>query len=455
MAASMNPPAVVETCSPLLTKCFGGSAELERLARRVGFQRRKARKLTAAAFLSGALHAVLTHKQSTRDLAMSAGLAMDTTVSRQGLWKRINHRAHDFLSACLARVLAGVPTGSAKQCLPGCIRRVLVADSTVIALHPALASEFPGPSNQTGHTQAAVRIQTVLDLLKGTFVAFQLGSFRDNDQKAAGWMPDLLGAGDLILRDLGYYTLDSLRSIAAKGAFFITRLRFDTSLFHEDATPLDLCGELRAATGDLVALSVRAGAAAQLPVRLVAVRLSPQEAAKRRREARANRDRRLKLSPKKLELLGWSITLDNLPPQIPASRVYPLYALRWQVEIVFKSWKTHLGRRRPLVGPLGGQQARATLMAHLIAAALVAHAQTSLVRVSTSPMRGEVAPPLSLLKTTPMIARLLIRAILPDADDPDSLWTQIQYHCRYEKRGRLNFPQSMNQAMSNLFNSLS
>lgn len=177
---------------------------------------------------------------------------------------------------------------------------MLVADSTFISLPASLATEFPGPSNQTGHTQAAVRIQTVLDLLKETFVAFQLGSFRDNDQKAAGWMPELLGAGDLILRNLGYYTLDSLRSIAAKGAFFITRLRLDTSLFHEEATPLDLCSELRAATGDLVALSVRAGTVAQLPVRLVAVRLNPQEAAKRRREAKTNRDRRLKLSRKRM-----------------------------------------------------------------------------------------------------------------------------------------------------------
>ena len=451
----MNPPAAVETCSPLITERFGGSAELEKLARRVGFQRRKARKLSAVAFLSAALHAVLTHKQSTRDLAMSAGLAMDTTVSRQGIWKRINHRASDFLSACLARVLAGVPTDSTKECLPDCIRRVLVADSTVIALPASLATEFPGASNQTGQTQAAVRIQTVLDLLKGTFVAFQLGSFRDNDQKAAGWMPELLGAGDLILRDLGYYTLASLRSIAAKGAFFITRLRLDTALFHEDATLLDLRNQLRAATGDLVALSVRAGAAAQLPVRLVAVRLSPAEAAKRRREARANRDRRPTLSRKKMELLGWSITLDNLPPQVSASRVYPLYALRWRVEVVFKSWKTHLGMRRPLVGPVGSQQARAILIAHLIVAALVPHAQTSLVRIGTTPMRGGVAPPLSLLKITPMIARLLIRAILPNADDPHSLLTQVQYHCRYEKRRRLNFLQSMEQAIRNLFNSLS
>ena len=271
---------------------------------------------------------------------MSAGLATDTTVSRQGVWKRINHRACDFLTACLARVLAGVPSDSARQYLPSCIRRVLVADSTVIALPPSLASEFPGASNQTSQAQAAGRIQTVLDLLTGTFVAFQLGSFRDNDQKAAGKIPDLLGTGDLLLRDLGYYTLDSLCSIATKGALFITRLRLDTSLFNEDASPLDLSGELRAATGDLVALSVRAGAAAQLPVRLTAVRLNSQEAAKRRREAKANRDRRLKLSRKRMELLGWSITLDNLPPQIPASRVYPLYALRWRVEIVFKSWKT-------------------------------------------------------------------------------------------------------------------
>lgn len=407
------------------------------------------------AYLSGALHAVLTRKHSTRDLAMSAGLATDTTVSRQGLWKRINHGACDFLSGCLARVLAGVSTSAARQCLPGCIQRVLVADSTVIALPSSLATEFPGASNQSGQPQAATRIQTVLDLLTGTFVTFQLGSFRDNDQKAAGWIADLPSAGDLILRDLGYYTLDSLRRIGEKGAFFITRLRLDAALFHEDGTPLDLCAQLRAATGDLVALSVRVGVAAQLPVRLVAVRLTPKEAAKRRREARENRDRRLKFSRKKMQLLGWSITLDNLPPQIPASRVYPLYALRWRVEIVFKSWKSHLAMRRPLVGPVGGDQARANLIANLIAAALVAHAQASLVMNSNTPRRGEADPPLSLLKTTPLIARLLIRAILPEADNPDTLWRQIQYHCRDEKRSRLNFPQSMNRALNNLCTPLS
>jgi hypothetical protein len=282
----------------------------------------------------------------------------------------------EFLSACLARVLAGVPetTGAALACLPPGIARVLAADSTLMALHPSLAECFPGASNQSGARQASARVRAVLDLVTGRFVDFQIGSFRHNDQKAASWTAELVRAGDLILRDPGYFTLGSLRTIAAKGAYFITRLSLDTSLFYSDGTELDLVAELRAATGDLLERPVLAGAGQRLSVRLVAVRLGPREAAERRRKAKADRDMRLKWSERRADLLGWSITLDNLPPEFSAKRVYPVYALRWRVEVVFKSWKSHLGMCRPLERRPGAEQARAMLCAAMIGAALTASA---------------------------------------------------------------------------------
>lgn len=446
----MNLPAEAGSDFPPspLSRFLGGTKAVGRLARLTGFQRREPRKIAAWAFLHALVHAALHKAGSVRGIAIRAGLVAGETISRQALWKRLGHGGHEFLSACLARVLAGVPetTGAALAHLPDGIRRVLVADSTLLALHPSLAESFPGASNQSGARQASARIQAVLDLVTGCFIDFQIGSFRDNDQKAASWVAGLVRRGDLILRDLGYFTLGSLRTIAAKGAFFITRLRLDTSLFEPDGTTFDLLAALRATSGDLLEIQVLAGAGEKLPVRLVAVRLDPVQAAERRRKAKADRDKRRKWTARRAELLGWSITLDNLPPEVSARRIYPIYALRWRVEVVFKSWKTHLGMCRLLEGRMGDAQVRALLCAAMISAALAAsvHAWLRLCERPSDPDGGDPPTGLSLLKTTPLIIELLRQALLPAAADPPAILRQIAYHCRYDKRPkRKNFEQAL------------
>jgi Transposase DDE domain len=433
------------------SRFLGDSQAIDKLARITGFQRRKARKITASVFLHAFVHAILSPTCSMREIAIRIGLAADATISRQALWKRMHAGATEFLSASLARVLAGAPecTGEALASLPNGIRRVLIADSTLLALHQSLADFFPGASNQTGVKQASARVQAVLDLVTGSFVDFQIGSFRDNDQKAADWIAHLLRSGDLILRDLGYFTLRSLRTITDKGAYFITRLRFDTSLCHPDGTPLDLFEQLRATTNNLIEMPVLVGVDEQLPVRLVAVRLSPAVAAERRRKAKADRDKRLKWSARRSGLLGWSITLDNLPEDIPAKRIYPIYALRWRVETVFKSWKTHLGMCRHLTRPLGTEQARAILCVAMIGAALSASAHA---RIKTSIARRDcdegASPELSLLKTTPLISDLLRGYLISATGNPEAMLRQISYHCRYGKRRKyVNSEQALTSAL--------
>ena len=44
-------------------------------------------------------------------------------------------------------------------------------------------------------------------------------------------------AGDLRLADLGYYKLDYLKQIDAKGAFFISKLKSTTAVYKENPNP--------------------------------------------------------------------------------------------------------------------------------------------------------------------------------------------------------------------------
>ena len=89
-------------------------------------------------------------------------------------------------------------------------------------------------------------------------------------------------------------------------------------------------------------VDVLMGASHKLPVRLVAQKLPQDIAAKRRRKAKNNRDRRCKPSKASLALLGWQIFITNVPRDIwSAKNVCEIYGLRWRIETIFKTWKSH------------------------------------------------------------------------------------------------------------------
>jgi hypothetical protein len=41
-------------------------------------------------------------------------------------------------------------------------------------------------------------------------------------------------------------------------------------------------------------------------------------------------------------LLGWHILVSNLATDWTVEDIFKLYPVRWQVELVFKSWKSYL-----------------------------------------------------------------------------------------------------------------
>ena len=171
-------------------------------------------------------------------------------------------------------------------------------------------------------------------------MSFSLSGFNRNDQAAA---PDVLAvaqAGDLVLRDLGYFVLATFQQIAQAGAFFLSRRRLDTNL--RDARtgqPLDLLDTLkRQGRRDR---QVWLGEA-QLPVRVVAVKLPAAVAAERRRKAKQNRDQRWQPSARYLALLSGAIFVTNMSREIwSAPTVAQVYGLRWRIETIFKAWKSH------------------------------------------------------------------------------------------------------------------
>ena len=117
---------------------------------------------------------------------------------------------------------------------------------------------------------------------------------------------------------------------------------------------LDLLAWLRTQTTPTVETRWLIGAEEQLPCRVLVAKLPPEVADRRRQKAReAARRKGRTLSPRHLELLGWNIYITNVPASLlTLPQVLVMYAVRWQIELIFKVWKSQwavdrvMGRRR-------------------------------------------------------------------------------------------------------------
>ena len=410
---------------------------LETLARRSGFCRRKPKKLTPALFAQAACLFVTLGSASYRCWAALIGVLGGCTLSKQALWERCTDRASRFLQGVLQSLLASLTVQSGVV-LPGWLSsfgRVLLQDSTTLAVSKELARFFPGASNQRGAQGGLLKIQGCFDLLSQSFVHFSLSSFRRNDQAAAADVLPLLRAGDLVIRDLGYFVLEVLQQIAQARAYFLSRLRLGVCLWERDGcTPVNLLALLRRhgrldyqfCLGDK-----------KVPVRVVAIPLPAEIAAERRRLARQNRDRRSPPSAQRLALLGWAIFITNVPSTVwSAQTVARIYGLRWRIEIVFKAWKSHFALAEVPDGSKA--QVESLIYAKLIFITLF-HVCFAQWLPETTP--GQ--PPLSLLKVAQAVQDyLLVLVIVRQGIDAAKAWQQLlRTHCRYERRRRTHFMQ--------------
>lgn len=403
--------------------------------------KRKAKKITPLLFVQAAILLIDQSVVSLSRWAILLGVLGNRCVSKQSIWERITDRAADFLQQTLGLVLAE-RIAPRTRTVPAALRafaRVLIQDSTTISLAARLAKFFPGSRNQCGSKHGQLKIQALFDLISQRFLSFSLSGFDRNDQAAALDVLPGLQAGDLVLRDLGYFVAESFQRIAQAEAFFLSRLRLDTGLFDpRTELPLPLLKKLRSA-GQLD-LKVLVGRQ-KLPARLVAIPLPAAVAAERRRKARQNRDKRCQPNATYLALLGWAIFITNVDRQVLSARaVAEVYGLRWRIETIFKAWKSHF--RITQVPEGSPAQLRAIVYARLIFVTVMIQFCTQSWQTA---WQAHQPPPLSLLKMAAVLGDFFLLLCLEawDIRVTEALLMQLNYHGRYERRARHNFVEKL------------
>ena len=327
--------------------------QLKALARQSGFVQRSTSKLAGQEFVE----------------LMTTAMVADTTVSLEGLCDLLRQRhpqadmtpqalhqrilsphagtyLHDVLQLALRENLEPV-RAQLPAALLAPFGRVFLEDSTQCCLHEKLAEDFKG-SGGSGST-AAVKIDLIYDYTHAVIHELHLTNGTTADQSRAAAIVPHLRAGDLVLRDLGYFCLAVLRQIATQQAYFLSRLSKGVHVLrgaNYEAPALSLTEHLlrHFPRHTVVDLDVSVGQEDRLPCRLLASRL-PDEVVEHRRRSAYEVARKKGRTPTKAYLqwlqYGWYIT--NVSQAVWAAEVVgTVYGLRWQIELTFKHWKSLL-----------------------------------------------------------------------------------------------------------------
>jgi muconolactone delta-isomerase len=317
-------------------------AAANRLAIELGFVKR-IRKITGSLYAQALVFAVLSHPKTTyTDLVQNAA-TVGLEISAQGMEQRFTQEAASFMQYLLAEAVQQViATRPAAVPLLQRFQGVYLRDSTVISLPVALAQTWPGVGGSKGAT-AALKLQVELDLSRGELRGPIPQSGRTQDQRSP-FQQRKLPIGALHLADLGFYNLHRLATDQLDGVFWITRLKTGTALYTPEGQRIDLLAWLSAHPEAEFEQAVLVGARERIPARLLVQRV-PQEVADQRRRRTHEYARKKQVMPKAetLALADWTLVITNVPVErLSLAEALVLSAVRWQIELLFKLWKSYL-----------------------------------------------------------------------------------------------------------------
>ena len=273
---------------------------------------------------------------------MASRLGVD--VSPQAIDQRFTPATatllQEVLTASLQQVISADPVA-----IPILQRftSVRVHDSTTIGLPDALTTTWAGCGNATGRGTAGRKCGVQVDLLTGALCGLDLAAGRASDHTLPVQHAPL-PAGSLRLADLGFYDLDVLHTLDEAGTCWLSRLQTNRRL----TLPGQPERSLLAVLDSFGAASewdgpVLVGKGGRVAARLLARRVPPAVAEERRRRIRAAaKDKGRAPAKAALALAAWNIMITNLPPALLSlEEALVRLRLRWQIELLFKLWKSH------------------------------------------------------------------------------------------------------------------
>jgi hypothetical protein len=327
---------------------------------------RRRRKLTGAEFVQTVVFHWLENPQATIEEIIE-----DLDITEASFNERFDARAADCLRRVLEKAL-NLLFAARPEAIP-LLRRfatVSIEDATIVGLPAELAQQFPGCGGSDPQAgQAGWKLLTRWDVTTGRLEIRPPAPARDSERTLAEeFVP--LPPKSLRLCDLGFFELERLAEDRRDGVHFVSRVPARLTVQVGDQAAENVTTWLGRQTADRIDTTAVLGTKTHLGCRLIAVRLPEEEARKRlHRLKKKLRKKGRKLSDGQRVMCQWTVLITDLPAEIfTLEEICVLYRVRWQVELLYKAWKSGggLGRSRGRRGDRVLCEAYAKLLAMIV-----------------------------------------------------------------------------------------
>jgi len=320
---------------------------IKRVAFRTKFIQRKS-KLDAEKFLSLCVfHNDDLCTSSLEKLVAELAAKENINLSAQGLNDRFNEYSVEFMKQIFNETMQNnseILKSNGKFSSSN-FNRIRIADSTEFVLPKEFQKYYKGFSSKG--SESCAKIQLEYDLNTGAFINLDI---LDGNSSDAGYLPNLyydIEPGDLHIKDLGYFDTYYFNVIKQKEAYFLSRLKATVSAYVNENGKYKRLDILKISKdlieGEILEVpQVYISRNRKIECRLIIIKLTEEQKKKRKEIKEKTMRRKGKTSssvPDGFNDIGIYIT--NVPPNLLSKEsVHDVYSLRWQIEIMFKIWKS-------------------------------------------------------------------------------------------------------------------
>ncbi len=158
-----------------------------------------------------------------------------------------------------------------------------------------------------------------------------------------------IGEGELEISDLGYFGVEAFAQIDTRGAFYVSRLKTNVTLYQKNEAgalaEFDLVEAIqKMKEGDRTEVEVcLKSEKTVITTRLVIERVPEAVKAERLRKLNQKNHKKGRQTQQRTKILqGVNLHITNAPVELlPAKVIRQLYTVRWQIELIFKNWKSN------------------------------------------------------------------------------------------------------------------
>ena len=277
--------------------------------------------MTGAGFAQTLVLGCLAEPEGTRKQLHHHAIQAGLQVSLQGLDQRFTVQGVEFMRRLLEVGMSQVVQSEMVECILPQFNGVYITDCTRLVWK-----------------QLGIKMGVRLELQRGQLEAC-LMELKANDQRTAV-IDYALPQGALHLNDLGLFKLKRLQAWSEQGVYWLVRYKAGICLSDLEGQRLDLKTLL---TGtEALHRSVYIGSGKdRVRAELHAAPLTNEALTKRkaRLKEQARLDQR-PLSARQQEIADWALYLTNMP-DLTFDQAHIFARTRWQIELLFKLWKSH------------------------------------------------------------------------------------------------------------------